>query len=166
MSDKKKSVVYEPGRIGPLVLKNRLIRSATFENAATTEGKVSDSLIAIHKLLAKGGAGLIITGISWFYPKVKAPPRMVRVDLDSFIPGLRSLSRAVHETDPDCRIILQLHHPGRQVTNPEDLSRINLSRAPGLVGIREKTPGSTSKRIGGTRSGRTGCPVRHPRQAL
>jgi len=133
MADRKNSIVFAPGRIGSIELKNRLIRSATFEHIATEKGEVSDHLIDLHCTLAKGGAGLIITGISWFYPYMKAPPRMVRVDNDSYIPGLQRLTRAIHETDRDCKIMLQLHHPGRQVTNAEDSERMSAVFPPALL---------------------------------
>jgi 2,4-dienoyl-CoA reductase-like NADH-dependent reductase (Old Yellow Enzyme family) len=126
MSDRKKSMVFSPGRIGLLEIKNRLIRSATFEQGATNKGEVSDTLIEFHCNLAKGGIGLIITGISWVYPKMEAPPMVMRADDDSFIPGMQRLTRTVHDAVPDCKIMLQLHHPGRQVVaGPEDQSRMS-----------------------------------------
>jgi 2,4-dienoyl-CoA reductase-like NADH-dependent reductase (Old Yellow Enzyme family) len=140
MSSRKNSVVYTPNRIGPLDLKNRLVRSATFEHAATVEGEVSDALIAMHRRLAKGGVGLIMTGIAWFYPNIKAPPRMVRADNDSFIPGLQRLAKAVHESAPDCKIMLQLHHPGRQVINPDDMPRIYAVLPPAQMAFLQKHP--------------------------
>lgn len=140
MTDRKDSIVFTPGRIGAVELKNRLIRSATFEHIATAEGEVSDGLIDFHRTLAKGGVGLIITGISWFYQYTEAPPRMVRVDGDSFIPGLQRLVRAVHETDRDCRIMLQLHHPGRQVTRPEEAEKIAAVLPPALLRVMQNQP--------------------------
>lgn len=130
MSERIDSIVFAPGRIGLLEIKNRLVRSATLENAATVDGEVSDTLIEIHRMLAKSGVGLIITGIFWFYPNSPAPPCLARADRDSFIPGMQRLSRAVHEAAPDCKIMLQLNHPGRQVTNPEDRARILAVRSP------------------------------------
>ena len=148
MSRRKDSVVFTPNRIGPLVLKNRLIRSATFENAATAEGEVSDALVGLHRNLAKGGAGMIMTGISWFYPKMTAPPHMVRADDDGFIPGLKRLTSAVHEADPDCKFMLQLHHPGRQVTNPDDMARISAVRAPAWLAFVRKHPEAVAHQSG------------------
>ncbi|MCK9230358.1 MAG: NADH:flavin oxidoreductase [Syntrophales bacterium] len=125
MKKKQDSSVFTPGKIGSLELKNRLIRSATFENAATIDGKVSENLIDIHRSLAKGGVGLIIAGISWINPKTQAQPFMARVDDDSFIPGLKKLTSTIHEISSDCRIMIQLHHPGRQVINQADLPAIH-----------------------------------------
>ena len=99
----KDSIVFSPGRIGPLEIKNRLVRSATFENAATSEGAVSDFLVNLYRDLAQGGVGLIITGTAGVYPEALAPPFLVRADDDSFIPSLARIPRAVHEVAPDCR---------------------------------------------------------------
>lgn len=117
--NRKDSIVFSPGQIGPLEIKNRLVRSATFENAATSEGAVSDFLVNLYRDLAQGGVGLIITGIAGVYPGALAPPFLMRADDDSFIPSLARIPRAVHEVAPDCRVVLQLHHPGRQIIDEE-----------------------------------------------
>ena len=71
MSEREKSVVFTPGRIGRLEIKNRLVRSATYENGATTKGEVSDALVGIYRSLAKGGSGLIITSITGVYASAR-----------------------------------------------------------------------------------------------
>jgi 2,4-dienoyl-CoA reductase-like NADH-dependent reductase (Old Yellow Enzyme family) len=114
MTGRTDSIVFTPAQIGHLSIKNRLVRSATFENAATTAGEVSDDLVALYRDLAKGGIGLIITGIACVYGKAVAP-RQVRIDDDRYIEGLRRIPIAAREAADDCRIIAQLHHPGRQV---------------------------------------------------
>jgi 2,4-dienoyl-CoA reductase-like NADH-dependent reductase (Old Yellow Enzyme family) len=53
MSDRKSSVVFAPGRIGGLEIRNRLVRSATFEHAATSGGEVSPALEEMHRALAR-----------------------------------------------------------------------------------------------------------------
>ena len=41
MDSRKNSIVYTPSKIGSLEIKNRLVRSGTYENAATSEGNVT-----------------------------------------------------------------------------------------------------------------------------
>jgi 2,4-dienoyl-CoA reductase-like NADH-dependent reductase (Old Yellow Enzyme family) len=124
--DRKKSIVFTPCRIGQLEIKNRLVRSSTFEQAATEKGEVSDALIGLHCNLAKGGVGLILTGIAWVYTKMAAPPMIMRADNDSFIAGMKRLTSSIHKAVTDCKIILQLHHPGRQViSNLSDHERLS-----------------------------------------
>ena len=64
MPNRENSIVFASGRIGTLETKNRLVRSATHENAATSGGEISEFLVELYRTLAKGGVGLIITGIA------------------------------------------------------------------------------------------------------
>ena len=57
MSERAKSVVFTPGRIGHLQIKNRLVRSATYENGATSKGEVSGFLVEIYPHPCKRGCG-------------------------------------------------------------------------------------------------------------
>src|SRR5512136_1497380 len=123
MPMKKDSISFTPARIGRLEINNRLVRSATYENAATNWGEVSDALVRIYRNLAKGGSGLIVTSITGVYSSAVSPRLIMRVDNDSFISGLAKIPRAVREAAPDCKVMLQLHHPGRQVVNREDTGK-------------------------------------------
>jgi len=46
--------VFSPVRLGPITLRNRIIKAATFE-ARTPQALVSDDLIAFHRAMAAGG---------------------------------------------------------------------------------------------------------------
>jgi len=124
MIQRKDSIVFSPGHIGNIELKNRLVRSATYDNAATPEGRVTEKMIEIYRTLAKGGIGLIITGIVGIYKKAITPHLILGNYDDSFLPELKKISQAVHDSDGECKIMVQLHHPGRQVIHPEDLMKI------------------------------------------
>ena len=54
----------KPMKIGNLEIKNRFVRSATYEGMAH-EGHVTDKHVELYKNLAEGGVGLIITGYSY-----------------------------------------------------------------------------------------------------
>jgi 2,4-dienoyl-CoA reductase-like NADH-dependent reductase (Old Yellow Enzyme family) len=124
MNTRENSIVFKPGRIGNVELKNRLLRSATYENAANEDGTVSEKLIEIYSDLARGGVGLIVTGIAGIYPKALAPHRMIGIYDDDFIPGLKKIPQAVKAADGDCKIMVQLHHPGRQVSDPDAAAKL------------------------------------------
>ena len=64
MSGTNDSILFAPGKIGGIDVKNRLIRSATYENAASSDGEVTDVLVDFYRRLGRGGAGLIITGVA------------------------------------------------------------------------------------------------------
>lgn len=112
--DRKDSIVFTPARIIGLEIKNRLVRSATTERIATERGEVSDATADVYRTLARGGVGLIVTGAAMVHT-ASLVHGFLRVDDDSFIPGLARIPRAVREADRDCKVMLQLLHVGRQV---------------------------------------------------
>ena len=93
----------EPKAIGAMVVKNRLVRSATFESMASEDGSVTDELVRFYKTLAKGGVGLIITGLAYVQPSGKTGPRQIGIHKDDLIPGLRRIAGTVHEHGNGCR---------------------------------------------------------------
>jgi 2,4-dienoyl-CoA reductase-like NADH-dependent reductase (Old Yellow Enzyme family) len=110
-------LAFHPGKIGTLEIKNRLVRSATWENAASESGHVTDTLLDIYRALAKGGVGLIITSHSVVHPRGMTDPRMIWIADDSCIASVRKLARAVHQTTSDGKVMIQLTHSGRQPTS-------------------------------------------------
>jgi len=146
MASRENLMVFKPGRIGRMELKNRLVRSATYENAATEHGEVTDNLVEIYRRLGLGGVGLIITGITSVMSKAHSPHRTMLIDGDQYIPGLRRISDTVHDLDNGCKIMIQLHHPGRQIIKPEDGPKIVPFLSPALVaGLQRAAQGPPSE---------------------
>ena len=56
--------LFQPGRIGKMGLRNRLIQAPTDAELADDEGYVTDELIDFYVARAKGGVGLVIVGAS------------------------------------------------------------------------------------------------------
>jgi 2,4-dienoyl-CoA reductase-like NADH-dependent reductase (Old Yellow Enzyme family) len=134
------SIVFTPASIGPLQVKNRLVRSATSENAATSGGEVSEFLVELYSTLARGGVGLIITGVASVYSKALFMQGSMRADHDSFIPSLAKIPWAVREAGSDCRVMLQLIHPGRQVLTRENTGKVVPLLSPALTSYLRKHP--------------------------
>lgn len=109
--------VFSEGRIANLVLKNRLIRSATGDNKMTADGKTTDAVLKIYKDLAAGGAGMIITGVMYVTPENKSIDRQPCIYSDEYIEEIAKIAGIVHQTDNKCVIIAQLNHAGRQILN-------------------------------------------------
>ena len=84
MANLKNSIVFQPSHIGTLEIKNRLVRSATFENAGSDKGEATEELLQIYRSLAKGGVGLIITGISGVYTQAIMPNQIRFTDGKNF----------------------------------------------------------------------------------
>ena len=111
---REKSLVFQPGKIGGMVVKNRLVRSATGEACAAEDGSVTDELLKLYKALAAGGVGLIIAGYAYVQSSGKCIPTQTGIDKDELIPGLRKITQTVHEHGNGCKIAAQLVHSGRQ----------------------------------------------------
>ena len=111
----------QSGSIGRLPLRNRLVRAATSETMATEDGAVTDRLVGFYETLAKGGAGLLITGHIYVERRGQCSARQMGLYSDDLIPGLRRLTDTVHRHG--ARIFAELSHAGSQVAMP-DLSPI------------------------------------------
>ena len=140
MRSRENSIVFTPAWIGPLRIRNRLVRSATYENSATRGGEVTEALLELYSTLAKGGVGLIITGAASVFAKAPFMHASIHADDDSFIPSLAKIPRVVHEFDSDCRVMLQLNHAGRQVLKRENTSKLMPLIPPALIAYLRKHP--------------------------
>lgn len=102
----------KPGRIGSLELPNRLVRGATSETMASTNGVVYDSFVELYRRLAEGGAGLLLTGHMYVDPRGQASANQTGIHDDKVIPALRRATDAVHEAGG--LIFAQIGHCGSQ----------------------------------------------------
>ncbi len=105
-------MLFEPFSFSGLKLKNRLVRSATYEKRADEDGFVTDSVIELYEDLARGGIGLMITGNALVHPSGRTITQMLCVHSDIYIQGLRKLTTAVH--DLGGLVAIQITHGGRQ----------------------------------------------------
>ncbi|MCR4406860.1 MAG: FAD-dependent oxidoreductase [Anaerolineae bacterium] len=103
--------LFEPGLIGTLKLKNRIVMPPISTNLAGKDGTVTDELIFHYAERARGGVGLItVENVCVDYPLSRHGAAQPRIDDDAFIPGLRRLADAVHEAG--ALIAVELTHPG------------------------------------------------------
>lgn len=101
----------QPGRIGSMMLKNRMVVTAMGVNLAESDGTCGERILAYHERQASGGAALIIlgvTGVAW--PGGGNQPRQIAISQDSHIPGLRAVADACHKHG--AKVAAQLHHGG------------------------------------------------------
>ena len=106
----------EPGRIGSLALKNRLVRAPTSESMATEDGEATEALARFYGALAAGGAGLILTGHIFVEPRGQASAHQSGLHRDDFVPAAARVVDAVHERGGV--IFAQLGHCGSQSMVP------------------------------------------------
>ena len=114
MSQFKK--LFEPGMIGNVRIRNRIISSPMERNYANRDGSVTQRYIDNLVAKAKGGVGLILTESTYVDPRGKGRVYQLGCYDDKLIPGLKRMTEAVHKQG--AKIGLELHFGGRQ-TNAE-----------------------------------------------
>lgn len=124
--------LFSSEKIGNVEIKNRFIRSATYTRSATDDGYVTDELIQYYTDLAKGGIGLIITGITSIDQGGKMGRGQECLFDDSHIEGHKKLVGAVHDYS-EVKIAPQLGHTGRQ-------GRAPVAPSPVLYQVNKKMP--------------------------
>ncbi len=108
--------LFQPGKIGTMEIKNRIVMPPMATGYASEDGSVTDRLIAYYEERAKGGPGLIIVEISCIdAPVGRGLARQIGIDKDDFIPGLARLAAAIKRHG--ARAAIQLHHAGRQTSS-------------------------------------------------
>ncbi len=114
-TDSRFSKLMEPGRIGRMELRNRIIMAPMGTGYATKEGFVTDRLKDYYEERAKGGAALIIPGVlSIDAPRGRCETEQVAISEDKYISGLSELADVVHKHG--ARIAAQLQHGGKIAT--------------------------------------------------
>lgn len=107
-----------PGRIGRMELRNRIAVTAMGASLAEEDGVCGERIIAYHEEQARGGVGLIITGVAGVaWPVGGNQVNQIAISDDRFLPGLTALTAAVHVHG--AKIAAQLHHGG--LVGVEDL---------------------------------------------
>ena len=120
--------LFEETAISGMRLRNRFVRSATWEGLADDKGAATPRLIHMMAELAEGRVGLIISGHAYVEKRGQAGPWQLGVYDDSLMPGLHRMTEAVHEKGG--RIALQLAHSGffarRQLTGHDPVAPSSL----------------------------------------
>ncbi|MBR1811710.1 MAG: NADH:flavin oxidoreductase [Clostridia bacterium] len=98
--------IFDKSALGNLNLKNRLIRSATWEALADQNGNMQDTLFSTYEKLAKGGVGAIISGFTSVADNDHYFGGMARLANDALIEAHKRLTDSVHKYA--CPIIAQL----------------------------------------------------------
>ena len=128
--------LFDTSSLGGVVLKNRFVRSATWEGMAYDDGSCSPHLVDLIGELAKGEVALIISSHAFVSPEGQAGRWQLAVYDDRFIGGLSQMAKAAH--DGGSRIVLQLAHAGvvadTSLTKLEAVGPSSLSSENGLVG--------------------------------
>jgi 2,4-dienoyl-CoA reductase-like NADH-dependent reductase (Old Yellow Enzyme family) len=104
--------LFEEVVIGRISMRNRIVRSATWEGMCGQDGAPTERLLAFYEGLAEGGAGLLITGYAYVRPDGKQFHGKMGIYEDSQVDGLKNVSRRVHGRGG--KVVAQLVHAGGQ----------------------------------------------------
>lgn len=108
------SLMLQPGRIGSMELKNRVVFPAMDAGLADNEG--NEKLARYMARRAEGGCGLLFVEVSAVHPSTSAvgEPRLYD---DKYLPGYAAIADAVHAAGG--KVGVQLWHAGRQLFAPD-----------------------------------------------
>jgi 2,4-dienoyl-CoA reductase-like NADH-dependent reductase (Old Yellow Enzyme family) len=131
---------FSAARLGPLTLKNRFVKAATFEGVMP-RGRVTDDLVDFHTEVARGGAAMTTVAYLAVSPGGRVHRDTVVLD-ENRIPELRRLTDAVH--DAGALVCAQIGHAGlvantRSNRTPTLAPSTRLS-APAMGLVRAATP--------------------------
>lgn len=106
-----KAELWRDGGLAPLRLRNRTMRSATWEGLADAEGRMTAPLAEAMAALARGGVGLVTFSHTTVAPEGQASVRQLAIYTDEQAESMRAAVAAVHAAGALCA--LQLNHGGR-----------------------------------------------------
>ena len=115
--------LFTPIQINGVELKNRIVMSPMHDGLGLTGGDVNEQVIEYFAARAKGGVGLIINGFTVVCPDElcgtadAGQSHLTTLDNRN---AFQLLAERVHEYD--CKLFVQLHHPGRSVYAPQFLN--------------------------------------------
>ncbi len=104
------ATLFEETAINGMTMRNRMVRSATWEGMCEQDGRPTQKLINCYRNLAQGGVGLIITGFTFVRQEGKALPGKMGIHTDDFAADYENLTNAVHRASG--KIAVQLVHAG------------------------------------------------------
>ena len=100
--------LFERAALGKLSLKNRLIRSATWEGLADETGHIPEQLYQVYERLAKGGVGAIITGFTSVADDDHYFGGIMRISNDELVREHRRLVNICHAENTPVMVQLAL----------------------------------------------------------
>ncbi len=123
---------FAPASLGPLTLRNRLIKCATFEGM-TPDAVVTDELIEFHREQAAGGVAISTVAYCAVSPEGRTDRHQIYLR-DEAVPGLRRLTDAIHAEG--ALAAAQMGHAGAVADSKSNRAKaLGPSRIPAPMGM-------------------------------
>lgn len=107
----KYEALAQPGKIGKLEIKNRIVMPA-LNNNYTHNAFMTEESIDFYVARARGGAGLVIVeATSVDYPRSRSVLNPA-IDDEKYLPGFKAIADGCHQYG--AKVMVQLSHVGRQ----------------------------------------------------
>ena len=97
MKDQSFQKLFEPIKLGNLIIKNRLVMTAISTCFAGTRGEVTERLTEYYATRAAGGVGMITVEEACIHLQLPHVKNALGIFSDHLIPGLEVLTRRIHE---------------------------------------------------------------------
>ncbi len=134
--------VFAPATLGPVQLRNRTVKAATFEGR-TPAGEVTDDLIDYHLAVSRGGVGLTTVAYLAVAPEGRTHREQIVVGAQTR-PGLSRLAEAIHETG--AKIAGQVGHAGPVANGRSNgVHALSASRMPSPLSLQMIRPASETE---------------------
>lgn len=112
--------LFEPGKIGRLQLKNRIIMPPMVPRYVNNNGSISERMLNYYAERARGGCAMVIVESS--YPRTGGYPGRIFLDNDQCISGLRKLVETIHEGGAKACIQINPHRGRSDEVDPASAS--------------------------------------------
>jgi 2,4-dienoyl-CoA reductase-like NADH-dependent reductase (Old Yellow Enzyme family)/thioredoxin reductase len=105
--------LFEPGWIGNVQLKNRVVKAPQHTGLANPDGSVTDRMLRYYKDVAMGGVSMVIVEYAWIDNDAsRASPCQLGIASIDHIPGLSLLAQTIQANG--AKAAIQISHAGRQ----------------------------------------------------
>lgn len=106
-------MLFSPMKIGNVEVKNRVVMAPMCMGFGQYNGCATETMMDYYEERAKGGVGLIFTEITRVNDVTGASSfGQLGMSHDYQIPALKEMADRIHKHG--CKIMVELHHPGRQ----------------------------------------------------
>ena len=109
--------LFQEGKIGTCILKNRLIMSL-YPTKYSTDSRVNERMVEFYRERARGGVAMIVLDCPCLdYPGAYKGPNELRFDTPEYAEGIKTLLKAIH--DEGTKAFMQLNYPKERIFDHE-----------------------------------------------